>query len=130
MPYLLERHKVRDYDRWRRVFDADSAGRAAAGCRGARIFRNAEDPEVVVLFEWDSLESARRRIESATLSRKFEEAGVSGGSDKPSSTFSKRKRSRRRPERRRRQVPRVTLKKPIRTLFTQPRRREILGTSP
>jgi hypothetical protein len=70
MPYLLERHKVRDYDRWRGVFDADSAGRAAAGCRGARIFRNAEDPEeVVVLFG----------IESATLSRKFEEAGVSGG---------------------------------------------------
>ena len=79
MPYLLERHKVRDYDRWREVFDANSAGREAAGCRGARIFRNAEDPEVVVLFEWDSLESARRRIESATLSRKFEEAGVSGG---------------------------------------------------
>jgi hypothetical protein len=63
-----------------RVFDADSAGREAARCRGTRIFRNAEDPqEVVVLFEWDSLESARRRIESATLSRKFVEAGVSRG---------------------------------------------------
>ena len=62
------------------VFDADAAGREVAGCRGSRVFRNAEDPEeVVVLFEWDSLESARRRIESATLSRKFEEAGVSGG---------------------------------------------------
>jgi hypothetical protein len=24
MPYLLERHKVRDYDRWREVFDADA----------------------------------------------------------------------------------------------------------
>jgi hypothetical protein len=34
---------------------------------------------VVVLFEWDALERARKRIESATLSRKFEEAGVSGG---------------------------------------------------
>jgi hypothetical protein len=34
---------------------------------------------VVVLFEWDSLESTRRRIDSATLSRKFDEAGVSGG---------------------------------------------------
>ena len=33
----------------------------------------------MVLFEWDSLGSARRRIESATLGRKFEEAGVSGG---------------------------------------------------
>jgi heme-degrading monooxygenase HmoA len=78
MPYLLERHEVRDYDRWREVFDAE--GREAAGCRGARVFRNAEEPqEVVVLFEWDSLESARRRIESATLSREFDEAGVSGG---------------------------------------------------
>ena len=80
MPYLLERHKVGDYAGWREVFDADAAGREVAGCRGARVFRNAEDPEeVVVLFEWDSLESARRRIESVTLSRKFEEAGVSGG---------------------------------------------------
>ena len=80
MPYLLERHKVQDYGRWREVFDADAGGREAAGCRGARIFRDADDPEeVVVLFEWDALERARQRIGSATLSRKFEEAGVSGG---------------------------------------------------
>jgi hypothetical protein len=32
MPYLLERHEVRDYDRWREVFDADAEGRKAAGC--------------------------------------------------------------------------------------------------
>lgn len=83
MPYLLERHKVRDYDRWREVFDADAAGRDAAGCRGARIFRDADDPEeVIVLFEWDDLESARGRIESATLRQKFAEAGVSGGTER------------------------------------------------
>ena len=80
MPYLLERHKVEDYGRWREAFDADAGGREAAGCRGARIFRDADDPEEVVgLFEWDALERARERIESATLSRKFGEAGVSGG---------------------------------------------------
>lgn len=80
MPYLLERHRVRDYARWREVFDADAGNREAAGCRGARVFRDAEDPEeVVVLFEWDSLERARRRIESARLKEEFEEAGVRGG---------------------------------------------------
>ncbi len=80
MPYLLERYKGHDYARWRAVLDADAAGREAAGCRGARILRNADDPEeVVVLFEWDSLERARQRIESATLGREFEEAGVSRG---------------------------------------------------
>ena len=42
--------------------------------------RNADDPEeVVVLFEWDTLQMARQRIESATLGREFEEAGVNGG---------------------------------------------------
>ena len=80
MPYLLERHKVHDYARWRAVFDADAAGREAAGCRGARIFRYADDPEeVVFLFEWDPLQRARQRIESATLGQEFEEVGVSGG---------------------------------------------------
>lgn len=80
MPYLLERHKVNDYDRWREVFDGDTAGREAAGCLGARVFRDADNPdEVVVLFEWDSLERARQRIETATLGQKFDEAGVSGG---------------------------------------------------
>jgi heme-degrading monooxygenase HmoA len=80
MPYLFEKHKVRDYVRWRKVFDADTKNREAAGCRGVRIFRNAEDPEeVVVLFEWDSLERARRRIESARLGEVFDKAGVSGG---------------------------------------------------
>ncbi|MGH3147753.1 MAG: antibiotic biosynthesis monooxygenase [Rubrobacter sp.] len=80
MPYLLERHEVDDFDRWREVFDGDVAGREAAGCLGARVFRNADNQEeVVILFEWDSLERARQRIESAALSQKFEEAGVSGG---------------------------------------------------
>jgi heme-degrading monooxygenase HmoA len=80
MPYLFERHRVRNYVRWREVFDADTENREAAGCRGARIFRNADDPEeVVVLFEWDSLERARRRIESTRLKEVFDEAGVSGG---------------------------------------------------
>jgi heme-degrading monooxygenase HmoA len=80
MPYLLEQHKVHDYALWRAVFDADAAGQKTAGCCGARILRNADDPEeVVVLFEWDTLERARQRIESATLGREFEEAGASGG---------------------------------------------------
>ena len=80
MPYLLERHKIRDYDKWRAVFDEDSDNRAASGSRGARIFRSADDPsELMVLFEWESLEMARRRIESKAVSEKFEESGVAGG---------------------------------------------------
>ena len=80
MPYLLERHKVQDYDKWRAVFEDDTANREASGSRGAQIFRSADDPtELVVLFEWDSLQMARERIRSKALGQKFHEAGVSGG---------------------------------------------------
>jgi heme-degrading monooxygenase HmoA len=80
MPYVLERHKVQDYDKWKAVFDADTANREASGSRGAQIFRSADDPtEVVVLFEWDSLQRARERIQSTALRQKFHEAGVAGG---------------------------------------------------
>ncbi len=80
MAYLLEQHRVRDYDKWKAVFDEDADNRAASGCRGARIFRSADDPEeVVVLFEWESIEKARERVGSEALSRKFEEAGVAEG---------------------------------------------------
>lgn len=80
MAYVLERHKIDDYDRWRAVFDADTDNRADSGSLGARIFRDADDPtEVVVLFEYDSFERARERIDSGALREKFDEAGVAGG---------------------------------------------------
>ena len=81
MPYfLLERHKVQDYDKWKAVFDEDTDNRAATGSRGAQIFCNADDPmELVVLFEWESLEMARERVGSEALSQKFEKAEVAEG---------------------------------------------------
>jgi hypothetical protein len=33
----------------------------------------------VVLFEWESLEMARQRVESQAVRQKFGEAGVAGG---------------------------------------------------
>jgi heme-degrading monooxygenase HmoA len=80
MPYILELHKVEDYDKWQEVFDKDNANREASGSRGARIFRSIDDPaDLVILFEWDSLEKARQRSQSDALRQKFQEAGVSGG---------------------------------------------------
>ncbi len=82
MPYLLERHKVEDYERWREVFDADAANREASGCRGAWIFRDADDPtELVVLFEWDDLDRLRRRVGSGELREKMRDAGVRGDTE-------------------------------------------------
>jgi hypothetical protein len=52
VPYALVRHKVEDYARWKPVFDADAENREANGSMGGYLFRNAGDPnELVILFE-------------------------------------------------------------------------------
>ena len=82
MPYLLVRHKVTDYDKWKSAFDAHSVTRQANGSRGGQLFRNASDPnEVIMLLEWDVLETARQFSQSEELRAKMQEAGVLGPPD-------------------------------------------------
>ena len=82
MPYLLVRHKVEDYAKWKRVFDDHRVIRKASGSKGGRLYRNANDPsEVVILFEWESLEKVRQFSESADLRETMQRAGVSDQPD-------------------------------------------------
>jgi len=77
MPYLLVRHKVEDYARWKSVFDAVAALRRTSGSQGGQLFRNAHDPnELVALFEWDDLGKMRQFAQSDDLREKMHEAGV------------------------------------------------------
>jgi len=78
MPYLLVRHKVEDYKRWKPVFDHDhGATRARGGSKGGWILRNADDPsELVVVLEWDTLGNARRFAKAAELQEAMQRAGV------------------------------------------------------
>ena len=77
MKQLLFRHKVEDQAKWRSVFDANVALRKAAGSKGARVFSSASDPnELLILFEWESLESARRFAETPELQERIKRAGV------------------------------------------------------
>jgi hypothetical protein len=71
MSYVIVKHTVADYARWKPIFDADGANREIGGSKGGQLFRSADDPnEVVILFEWD-LEKARQYSQG-------EEAGVLG----------------------------------------------------
>ena len=77
MPYITIRHKVKDYDAWKPLFDAHGATRAAAGCKGGHLLRSVDDPnEVVIFFEWDTMENARRFASSPDLKEAMEQAGV------------------------------------------------------
>jgi heme-degrading monooxygenase HmoA len=77
MPTVLLWYRVEDFARWYPVYIEDAAARRASGSRGARLFRNADDPdEVIVLLEWDDLERARQFVRSAALRAALARAGI------------------------------------------------------
>jgi L-rhamnose mutarotase len=82
MPYLLIRHKVENYAKWKPVFDEHNDKRKAAGSKSYRIFHNEDDANnLVLLFEWDNLDNARQFAQSEELRKKMQEAGVIGQPD-------------------------------------------------
>jgi len=82
MPHVLVRHKVEDFARWKPHFDQHGDARKAGGCKGARVFRNAGNPnETIVLLEWDNLDNARRFAESDDLRATMQRAGVADQPD-------------------------------------------------
>ena len=79
MALQLVRHKVKDFAKWKPFYDEHGAARKAAGCKGARIFRTADNPnDLVILFEWDDLGKARQFAQSQDLREIMERAGVEG----------------------------------------------------
>ena len=79
MAQLIIRHKVKDYAKWKPLFDEHGAKRKAGGSKGGRLFRSEKDPnEVVILFEWEDLGKAHKFTESEELRQTMERAGVVG----------------------------------------------------
>ena len=77
MSYLLVRHKVADFARWKAGFEAGVALRRVAGEKTYRIFHTAEDPNVLLmLFEWENLDKARQFMNSPILKLGMERCGV------------------------------------------------------
>jgi quinol monooxygenase YgiN len=71
------RHKVKNYAKWKPIFDSHSEKRKASGSRNYRILHSVDDVNnLVLLFEWDNLENARQFIQSEDLHKTMQEAGV------------------------------------------------------
>ncbi len=82
MPYILVRHKVEDYAKWKPIFDEDGVNRKAGGSKGAQLFRNADNPnELIILMEWDDLGKAKQFTQSPALREAMERAGVADQPD-------------------------------------------------
>ena len=77
MPYMIVHHKVGDFKKWKTFFDQDENTRKMKGSKSSQVFQNAEDPtDIFILFEWDSIENARKFSASEDLKKTMEQAGV------------------------------------------------------
>jgi heme-degrading monooxygenase HmoA len=61
MADVLVKIKVENYDKWKSMFDKFVDDRKSKGSKGATIFRDAKDPNLVmILLKWDDLSSAQK----------------------------------------------------------------------
>lgn len=81
MVRVFVRHKVKNYAKWKAVFDAFKGNRKAGGEKSAKIGNIAGSPNnLCVVFGWDSVANAKAFMKSKELRAAMAEAGVR---DKP-----------------------------------------------
>ena len=82
MAHLLIRHKVRDFAKWKRGYDAHSSVRRKAGLREKALLRSVRNPrEVFILFQAGNLRKAKGFASSPGLRKAMKAAGVVGKPD-------------------------------------------------
>jgi len=77
MGMLIVRHKVKDYAKWRPLFDGHVAKQKAAGLSHPRVLRSADDKsEIVIIFDDMDTAKAKEFAHSADLKETMTKAGV------------------------------------------------------
>jgi|SRR5450432_574733 len=86
-PRLSMRHKVKDFDAWKKVYDSDKQARMDAGLTDRVLgFLNGDHNNVTLVFSVADVEKAKAFGNSKELQEKMMKAGVIG---KPSTFFYK-----------------------------------------
>jgi hypothetical protein len=71
--------KVKDYATWRPVYDGHEKNRLSAGITNGRVFRNAQDPnDVVILQDVADVAKARTWLGSNDMKATMQKSGVVG----------------------------------------------------
>jgi quinol monooxygenase YgiN len=79
MIHVFVRHHVADYVRWKEAFDSHLNLRKDAGETAAMLYQSVEDPrDLYLLFEFESIQHARKYMSSDELRKAMAEAGVQG----------------------------------------------------
>jgi hypothetical protein len=79
MPTVAVQVTIGDYAKWRPVFDKHQSLRDKAGFKNTQVYRNADDPnEVIVWGEAANGAKVRRALADPELTAAMKEAGVVG----------------------------------------------------
>jgi hypothetical protein len=73
------RHRVRDYDAWRAVYDGFADVQKEHGVKAEAVFRMLDDPDdVVIIHDFADAETARAFFAMPELKDAMQKAGVEG----------------------------------------------------
>lgn len=79
MLYMLCKHKVADFTKWHRVFEAHAEAQRKAGLYLLHLFRDVADPKnIVLLFRADELNKARAFAEAPDARESAQNSSVIG----------------------------------------------------
>ncbi len=77
MPYVLIRHRVADYAKWKRVVNSAKAWRKSSGEKSFHVYRSSRNPnDLTVISGWDSATRMKKFVKSADLRERMMDAGV------------------------------------------------------
>jgi hypothetical protein len=82
MNYVMIRHKVKDFKKWKAAYDAHGPARDGVGLKERCLLRNNKSRnDVWILFEANNLARAKAFCASADLRAAMKKAGVTGKAD-------------------------------------------------
>ena len=77
MPTMIVRHTVADFDTWKPFFDEHKGMRQNAGLSDVGVYRDASAANnVLIVFDAEDLERARKFASSDDMRETMEKAGV------------------------------------------------------
>ncbi len=77
MPYVLIRHRVANYAKWKRVVNSARPLRKRSGEKSFRVYRSSRNPnDLTVVCAWDTSAKMAKFVKSAELRERMIEAGV------------------------------------------------------
>jgi len=80
--YVLVRSRVRNFEAWKKAYDAHLSVRQEYGLGEEHLLRGAEDPnDVVLLFKASSLDRAKAFMANPSVREAIEKSGVVGKPD-------------------------------------------------